>query len=153
MGDGSGFSIEEVQLAARNHAMPLEALRYPITPLGLHYLLTHYDIPEVDVTGWRLSIGGLVARPLSLTLEELRGRPSTTMPVTLECAGNGRALLSPRPVSQPWLNEAVGTLTWTGTPLRGVLEEAGLDEGSVEVLFTGLDRGVEDGVEIGRAHV
>jgi hypothetical protein len=35
-----------VQLALRNRGMPLEALRYPITPTGLHYLLIHYDIPE-----------------------------------------------------------------------------------------------------------
>ena len=42
------FSQIELQLAARNHGMPLEALRYPVTPLGLHYLLIHYDIPAVD---------------------------------------------------------------------------------------------------------
>jgi sulfane dehydrogenase subunit SoxC len=66
-----------------------------------------------------------------------------TMPVTLECAGNGRAQLSPRPVSQPWLLEAVGTAEWTGTPLAGVLEEAGFAEDAVDVLFRGLDRGVE----------
>ena len=41
-------SFEELQLAARNHGMPLEALRYEITPVGLHYLLIHYDIPAVD---------------------------------------------------------------------------------------------------------
>ena len=39
---------EELQLAARNHGMPLEALRWPLTPVGLHYLLIHYDIPMVD---------------------------------------------------------------------------------------------------------
>ena len=44
----SGISVEELQLAARNHGMPLEALRHDITPLGLHYLLVHYDIPVVD---------------------------------------------------------------------------------------------------------
>jgi len=65
--------------------------------------------------------------------------------VTLDCAGNGLARLSPRPVSQPWLLEAVGTAEWTGTPLAGVLEAAGVDDGAVEVLFRGLDRGVEGG--------
>ena len=64
-----------------------------------------------------------------------------TLAVTMECAGNGRAALSPRPLSQPWLWEAVGTAEWTGTPLRGLLEEAGLGEGASEVLFGGLDRG------------
>ena len=42
------ISLDELRLAARNHAMPLEALRYPVTPVGLHYLLIHFDIPEVE---------------------------------------------------------------------------------------------------------
>ena len=44
----SGITLEELQLAARNHGMPLEALRYDLTPVGLHYLLIHFDIPYVD---------------------------------------------------------------------------------------------------------
>jgi sulfane dehydrogenase subunit SoxC len=140
-------TLAELRLAARNHGMPLEGLRYPITPVGLHYLLVHYDIPAVDPETWRLELGGDVARPLSLSLADLRAMPAVTRPVTLECAGNGRALLAPRPVSQPWLTEAVGTGEWTGVPLRAVLEQAGLGDSVVEVLFTGLDRGIEGGVE------
>src|SRR3712207_4772222 len=143
----SAVSQQELQLAARNHGMPLEALRWPVTPLGLHYLLIHYDIPAVDEAGFRLRIDGRVQRPLELTLAELKTRPEVRMPVTFECAGNGRALMEPRPVSQPWLVEAVGTGEWTGTRLRPLLEEAGLDPAAVEVAFTGLDRGVEGGVE------
>ena len=101
----------------------------------------------VDPAGWRLGVGGRVRRELSLSLDELRSRPAVTLAVTMECAGNGRAQLSPRPLSQPWLLEAVGTAEWTGTPLRGLLEEAGVDEGAVEVLFRGADRGVEGGEE------
>jgi DMSO/TMAO reductase YedYZ molybdopterin-dependent catalytic subunit len=135
-----GISLEELQLAARNHGMPLEALRYPITPVGLHYLLIHYDIPIVDSDAYRLEVRG--ARTLSLSLDDLRARPSVELPATMECAGNGRAKLQPRPISQPWLNEAVGTARWRGTPLRPLLEEAGLG-GAVDVVFHGLDRGVE----------
>lgn len=151
VGDGSGleesarFHREELQLALRNRGLPLEAMRYPITPTGLHYLLIHYDIPAVDVETWRLEVGGEVANPLSLSLEEVRRRPARTIPVTLECAGNGRALLAPRRISQPWLLEAIGTAEWTGTPLRGLLAEAGVRDEAVEILFTGLDRGVEGG--------
>ena len=43
---GEGISLDELRLAARNHGMPLEALRYDVTPVGLHYLLIHYDIPR-----------------------------------------------------------------------------------------------------------
>jgi DMSO/TMAO reductase YedYZ molybdopterin-dependent catalytic subunit len=144
---GSDITLDELQLAARNHALPLEALRLPITPVGLHYLLIHFDIPLVDEGTWRLRIGGRVTEPVSLSLDELRARPSRTLAVTLECAGNGRALLSPRPASQPWLREAVGTAEWTGTPLRPILEDAGLASDATEVVFTGLDRGIQGDVE------
>jgi len=137
----------ELRLASRNHGMPLEALAYDRTPVGLHYLQIHYDIPVVDPAIWRLTVGGRVRRELSLSLDDLRARPAVTRAVTLECAGNGRAHLSPRPVSQPWLLEAVGTAEWTGTSLRGLLEDAGADGHAVEVLFRGLDRGIEGGVE------
>jgi DMSO/TMAO reductase YedYZ molybdopterin-dependent catalytic subunit len=141
------ISGEELQLAARNHGMPLEALRYDVTPVGLHYLLIHFDIPEVDVATWRLEIGGHVGRSLSLTLDDVRSRAAIRTPVTMECAGNGRARLTPRPISQPWLNEAVGTAEWTGTPLWPLLEEARILEGTVEIVFTGQDRGVQGGIE------
>ena len=67
--------------------------------------------------------------------------------MTLECAGNGRARLSPRPISQPWLVEAVGTAEWTGVPLRDVLQEAGLGAGAAEIVFSGADHGEQGGVE------
>jgi sulfane dehydrogenase subunit SoxC len=140
-----GISLQELQLAARNHGMPLEALRYPVTPVGLHYLLIHFDVPEVDPDDWRLKVRG--EQELTLALDDLKQRPRTELTVTMECAGNGRARLDPRPVSQPWLLEAVGTARWGGTPLRPLLAEAGLGESAVEVLFTGLDRGIDGGIE------
>jgi DMSO/TMAO reductase YedYZ molybdopterin-dependent catalytic subunit len=127
--------------------MPLEALRWDVTPIGLHYLLTHYDIPEVDAAGWRLAVDGLVERPLTLSVDELRARPAVEHVVTMECAGNGRVHVEPHVVSQPWLLEAVGTARWRGASLAGLLEEASVRKGAVEVLFTGLDRGVEGGEE------
>ena len=141
------LTAEELQLATRNKGMPLEALRYDVTPTGLHYLLVHFDIPLIDASAWRLRIEGKVGRPLELTLEEIRSRPSVTMPVTLECAGNGRARLFPRPISQPWLNEAVGTAVWTGTSLAGVLADCSLGAETVELVFTGADHGTEKGFE------
>jgi DMSO/TMAO reductase YedYZ molybdopterin-dependent catalytic subunit len=137
------LTFEELQLAGRNRGMPLEALRYDVTPTGLHYLLIHFDIPAVDADTWRLRIGGAVREPVSLSLDEIRARPRRTMPVTLECAGNGRARLTPRPLSQPWLVEAIGTAEWTGTPVGPLLQEVGISDDAVEVVFTGADRGYQ----------
>ena len=137
------IGMDELGLAARNHGFPLEMLREPLTPTGLHYLLIHFDIPAIDASSWRLQIGDAV-----FTLSELQARERMTLPVTLECAGNGRALLEgERAASQPWLVEAVGTAEWTGTPLTPLLRETGLAEGAAEIVFTGADRGVQGGVE------
>ena len=144
---GREFSGEEVRLALRNPGMHLETLRHPITPVGMHYLLIHFDIPFLDENTYELTVDGRVENPLRLTLDDIKARPAVTMPVTMECAGNGRALLSPRPVSAPWHEEAVGCAEWTGTPLRPILEEAGLLNDAVEILFVGHDRGVDRGVE------
>jgi DMSO/TMAO reductase YedYZ molybdopterin-dependent catalytic subunit len=139
------FTRAELQLATRNHGMPLEALRYPITPTGLHYLLTHYDIADVDPEHWHLEVDGAVERPLRLGIDDLRTRERLTAVVTMECAGNGRALLDPRPLSQPWLLEAVGTARWSGVRAGAILDEAGVHDDAVEVVFTGGDRGIEGG--------
>jgi sulfane dehydrogenase subunit SoxC len=138
-----GITSAELRLAARNSGIPAEALRDPITPTGLHYLLIHYDIPAVDVETFALHVDGAVERQLTLSLGELQARERVSMPITFECAGNGRALLSPRPASQPWLTGAVGTAEWGGTPLMPLLREAGAAESTLDVVFTGLDRGVE----------
>lgn len=147
MESGASLSFEELQLATRNHGLPLEALAHPVTPLGLHYVLTHFDIPVVDPAGWRLGIEGSVRRPMSLTLADIHARPVVTQPVTMECAGNGRALVQPHVISQPWLLEAVGTIEWTGTTVAGLLDDAGVGAGAVEVVFEGLDAGIDGGVE------
>lgn len=96
---GEGIGQDELHLAGRNHAMPLEALWYHPTPAGLHYLLTHDDIPYLEEASFRLRVAGRVERALNLGMDDLRARPSTTLPVTFECAGNGRARMDPRLVS------------------------------------------------------
>ena len=142
------FAQEEMHLANRNSGLPLEMLRHAVTPVGMHYLLTHFDIPYVEsAEKWRLSVAGLVDRPLSLSLADLKALPHTTLPVTLECAGNGRGLAVPRWQSMPWEHGAVGTAEWTGTPLRHVLEQAGVSAKAVEIAFFGADRGLDSDVE------
>jgi DMSO/TMAO reductase YedYZ molybdopterin-dependent catalytic subunit len=146
-GPEEGITVDELRLASRNHAMPMETLRDDLTPPGLHYVLTHYDIPAVDPATWRLEVDGAVRRPLTLDLAALQALPRHTVRVTMECAGNGRAALEPRPLSQPWLDGAVGTADWTGVRLGDLLAEAGLLDQAVDVVLTGADHGIERGVE------
>jgi len=142
------FSREEVRLANRNAGTLLETLRHDLTPPGLHYLLTHFDVPYVPAAAsWTLDIGGLVEKPLQMRLDELKRCPERTLRVTLECAGNGRAAMTPRWQAQPWHHEAVGTAEWTGTPLRPLLERAGIAAGARDIVFHGADRGFDGGVE------
>jgi DMSO/TMAO reductase YedYZ molybdopterin-dependent catalytic subunit len=137
----------EVALANRNSGMPLEALRYDVTPAGLHYLLIHFDIPDIDAAAWTLRLDGLLQRPARLGLEELRRMRARTVRTTLECAGNGRAQGSPRYPSMPWLEEGVSTADWTGVPLSFLLDQLKVRGSTREIVFHGADRGFEGGIE------
>ena len=140
------YNETEIALANRNKGMPLDALRYDITPVGMHYMLTHFDIPFVDAAEYRLEVGGLVGSPLSLTLADLQAGTPRSLAVTLECAGNGRTRLQPRPTNMPWGLEAIGTAEWTGIPLRDLLARAGVRPEAVELVFSGPDEGTQKGI-------
>ena len=141
------LTFDELRMAFRCPEMPLDALAFDETPVGLHYYVVHFDIPVIDPSTWQLEIGGLVREPVSLDLDAIRSMPAVDASVTLECAGNGRALMEPRPVSGPWLTGGVSNATWTGVPLATILEEVGVEPGAVDVVFTGADRGVQGGEE------
>ena len=142
------FSIYEVALAFRNHGFPMEALNYPITPLGLHFLLIHFDIPtSLKDKIFFFTFGGHLKNPFSVSLDQLKKGPVVNKIVTLQCAGVGRGLTNPRTIYVPWSKECIGTYKWTGIPLKYVLHKAGLLEDAIEVVFTGYDKGVDLGVE------
>jgi DMSO/TMAO reductase YedYZ molybdopterin-dependent catalytic subunit len=141
------FEREEVLLANRNSGILLETLRHDVTPIGLHYLLNHFDVPYVEGDDWQVEVTGRVKSPRSFTLEEIKALPARTLRVTLECSGNGRAAMAPRSRSMPWHCEAVGTADWTGTPLHRVLDQAGLLDDAVDIAFLGADRGFDRGHE------
>lgn len=139
------FSREEVALANRNSGALLETLGLDITPTGTHYLLNHFDVPVLDDGAHVLTFDGAFDAPLRLTMDEIRALPEMTRPVTLECAGNGRAGVSPRCFSMPWMYEAVGTSEWTGTPLAPLLAEAQPQKGVQDFAFFGADFGFDKG--------
>ncbi|MBS9715851.1 sulfite oxidase [Pseudohalocynthiibacter aestuariivivens] len=139
------FSEAEVGLANRNSGLLLETLALDITPTGAHYLLNHFDVPLIDEGAHSLSFNGSFNTPFNLTMAEIKALPKITMPVTLECAGNGRAGVSPRSYSMPWMYEAVGTSEWTGTPLAPLIGKAKPSADVVEISFHGADYGFDKG--------
>lgn len=116
-----------------------------VMPNGRFYLRNHFDIPNLGGDNYRLSIGGLVERPLKLSMRELHNLHAESQVVTLECAGNGRSLFAPAVPGEAWGLGAVSTAEWTGVRLMEVLERAGLRADATELTFRGADSGVVDG--------
>jgi DMSO/TMAO reductase YedYZ molybdopterin-dependent catalytic subunit len=116
-----------------------------VMPHGRFYIRNHFQIPLLDAAAFRLSVGGMVERPLSLSLRDLQNMQSQTLVVTLECAGNGRTNFNPPVPGEKWALGAVSTAEWTGVPLREILDRAGVRSSAREVVFRGADRGHVDG--------
>eukprot|EP00439_Symbiodinium_sp_Y106_P018828 s2237_g2.t1 len=136
----------ELQLAKRCHGAHIETLSQEVTAVGSHYLLIHYDVPYLNAETFRLTVCGLVEKELSLSLPEIRSRPSTTQAVLMACAGTGRMSQKHRFWTHvPWGVDSFGCAEWTGCSLADLLKEAGLKPGAKQVIFTGADKGVEGG--------
>lgn len=114
-----------------------------VTPSELFFVRNHGTVPAIDPTSYRLTIGGMVGRPLSLSLDELRDRfPSVALTVTLQCAGNRRSELmavEPIPQEAAWATEAISNAQWRGVPLREVLLAAEFATDATHVAFDSLD--------------
>lgn len=122
------------EAGGRANTLDWQSLDSWITPTEHLFRVGHYGIPEVDGASWRLEVGGMVDRPMTFTLDQIRSRPSQDVTMLLECAGNrGFATFM----------GAVHNATWTGTPLAPLLRDAGVQDGGIEVVFFGADTGTE----------
>src|SRR6478752_8830847 len=124
--------------APYNAEAPPAALVGAITPTELHYVRSNFAVPAHDGT---LQIGGAVAKPTTLTLDDLRAMPAHEHTVTLECAGNGRLEMKPLPTGGPWGDFAVSTARWKGALLHEVLAKVSPSADGVELLAQGADHG------------
>jgi sulfite oxidase len=119
------------------------SLGAPVTDTDAFYVRGHGAVPELDPDAWRLQVGGLVGRELSLSFETLREAfRERTVTATLQCAGNRRSrLMAIRdiPGEAPWGPGATGTAIWTGVALADVLALAGPLPGASDVGFEGAD--------------
>jgi DMSO/TMAO reductase YedYZ molybdopterin-dependent catalytic subunit len=105
-----------------------------LTPNGKFFTVAHYGRPAI-AQNWQLEIAGLVRRPRSFTLGELKSRPRQEIIFTLECSGNH---------GLPGFSSGIGTAKWAGTPLAPILREAGVLDQGIEVAFWGSDAGEEE---------
>src|SRR5438876_1696066 len=130
--------------APLNLEMPFEKLDGFITPTKAFYVRTHFPIPKIDKSKWRLRVEGEVEKPFDLNCDELLKMESRTIPVTLECAGNNRNFLEPKVKGVQWGLGAVGTAEWTGVPLSILLDRAVVRRNAREVILEGADGGKLD---------
>jgi len=119
--------------------MPLSGFADYLTPVEHFFVRTHVYVPAVDLSQWRLQVGGSVGTPLALTMDDLKKLPAAELISVLECAGNGRSFFQPPVPGMQWGQGAVGNARWRGVRLADVLKHAGLKPSAREILFDGAD--------------
>ncbi len=125
-----------------NAETPKQFLRSWITANKVFFDRNQGEIPEkpIELAEWRLTIDGLVKKPLSIGLETLLTMPKTIVANTLECSGNSRSLLTEQASGNPWTVGGVGNAVWGGVWLKSLLDEAGVSADAHDVTFEGFDR-------------
>jgi len=103
-----------------------------ITPNDKFFSIAHFNRPAIDASTWKVEIDGLVKKPMTLTLADIKARPRQEVAFTIECSGNH---------GLPFFNGGIGNARWAGTPLAPILKEAGVLDSGIEVVFWGTDEG------------
>ena len=125
-----------------NAETPKQFLRSWITANKVFFDRNQGEIPEkpIELAEWRLTIDGLVKKPLSIGFDTLLATPKTIVANTLECSGNSRSLLREEASGNPWTVGGVGNAVWGGVWLKSLLDEAGVSADAHDVAFEGFDR-------------
>ena len=110
-----------------------------LTPIPLFFVRSNYAVPRLDPSHWWLEVGGLVERPLRLSLTDLRAMPRRSLVAFLECSGNSRTRFEPAAEGTPWLEDAVGNAEWTGVEVRHILAQAGVRPEAIQMVSQGGD--------------
>jgi sulfane dehydrogenase subunit SoxC len=137
-GSGVGFSgIPTAPSTTKEHfpsmGTPLQDQLGVITPSGLHFLDEHGEVPEIDPRQHRLTIFGMVDRPLTLTMDELMDLPSVSRVHFLHC--NSAGTTTYHGAVQPWATAGrrfmeQGCSEWTGVLLSTLLDLVGVQKGA-----------------------
>ena len=114
-----------------------------ITPTDAFFVRQHIPRPApIDRGGYRLTVNGMVSKPVQLTLDDLRKLPQYTIPATIECTGNGRGFYTPKVPGIQWLRGAIGNAEWRGPRVSDVLKMAGADASAAYIETDGADVGL-----------
>ena len=128
------------QVTPPNYETPLEELGRPwLTPADRLFIRSHFAIPRVDLSSWRLIVGGRAATTHALSLEDLRAMPQTKVVAVIECSGNGRIYMDPPPNGVLWHHGAVGNAEWEGVSLQRLIDLAGPLRDSRHLVVSCLD--------------
>ena len=119
--------------------MPISGFSDYITPIDRFFVRSHVYTPRIEISQWRLTVGGDVTNTIALTMDDLRRLPSVELVSVLECAGNGRSFYEPSVPGLQWGHGAVGNARWRGVRLADVLKRAGVKPSAKHVLFNGAD--------------
>jgi DMSO/TMAO reductase YedYZ molybdopterin-dependent catalytic subunit len=103
-----------------------------LTPNDQFFVIKHFNLPELNESDWHLEVSGLVDQTMTLTLDDLKARERQEITFTIECSGN---------TGLPFFTGGIGNATWAGTALAALLDEAGVQEPGIEVVFWGADAG------------
>jgi len=139
---GARMSVDHV-----TYYTPLQDYAGVITPAQLHFVQQHSShFPEIDARQHRLTIHGMVDRPFSLSMEELKRLPSVSRVHFLECQGNSSAMIHGTgnanmglPVQYVW--GMTSCSEWTGVPLSVLLNQAGVQKEATWLVYEGADPG------------
>ena len=99
-----------------------------VTPTNQLYVRNNLPTPAdtivADRDAWELQVAG-VRQPRTLSLRELKAMGLETVTMVLQCSGNGRAFFPSKPSGTPWTVGAAGCATWSGVPVRDVVQALG----------------------------
>lgn len=128
---------------------PVQEFTSYLTPNSRFFIRSHFGPPPAELLSdqnWRLSVSGMVDRPLTFTLKELKQFEEVTFTAVVQCSGNGRAAHRPKTPGVQWDRGAVGNARWTGVRLRDVLAMVGMQTKGHHIQFQGADRPVATAV-------
>jgi DMSO/TMAO reductase YedYZ molybdopterin-dependent catalytic subunit len=132
---------EPLSLVPEVRPTPLRTLALEDLPTRLHFVRSHFRVPDADESSWAVEVGGAVRHPTTWSVAQLKERTARTATVVLECAGHRRNEFSPPANGLQWGPGAVSEARWTGVPLAHLLADVRPTKRAVEVVFEGADRG------------